>query len=115
MSSRQRLRRVSILAATAFSLGLAGVKAPAQIRTEIVGNYRGEWQKQPADPEMNRERGTQPQDWLFALPAGVRSRQITFTATGRPATAESSSRKDSTPAASGRRSWSGTVSTPRRS
>jgi uncharacterized protein len=78
MSSPQRLRRLSILAATAFALGLAGVTAPAQIRTEIVEKYRAELQKQAADPEMKRERGTQPQDWLFALPAGVRSRQITF-------------------------------------
>src|SRR6266508_3690336 len=84
MSAHQRLRRVSILAATAFALGLACVTAPAQIRTEIVEKYRAELLKQAADPEMKRERGTQPQDWLFALPAGVRSRQITFYSDGTP-------------------------------
>src|SRR5262249_38869630 len=78
MSAHERLRRVSILAATAFALGLAGVRAPAQIPTEIVEKYRAELLKQSADPEMKRERGTEPQDWIFALPAGVRSRQITF-------------------------------------
>jgi fermentation-respiration switch protein FrsA (DUF1100 family) len=33
---------------------------------------------------MKRERGTQPQDWVFALPEGVRSRQITFYSDGTP-------------------------------
>jgi uncharacterized protein len=84
MSARQRLRLVSMLAATAFALGLAGVTAPAQIRTEIVEKYREELRKQAADPEMKRERGTQSQDWLFALPAGVRSRQIRFYSDGTP-------------------------------
>src|SRR5215470_1418684 len=58
--------------------------APAQIKTDIIEKYRAELQKQGADPEMKRERGTQPQDWLFTLPAGVTSRQITFYSDGTP-------------------------------
>src|SRR5262245_52144482 len=84
MSEHLRLIRVSILIATPFVLGLVGVTAPAQIKTEIVEKHRAELQKQGADPEMKRERGTQPQDWVFALPAGVRSRQIRFYSDGTP-------------------------------
>ena len=84
MSSHPRLVRVSIFAATAFVMCLAGVTAPAQIKTEIVEKYRAELRKQAAEPEMKRERGTQPQDWIFALPEGVRSRQITFYSDGAP-------------------------------
>jgi hypothetical protein len=58
--------------------------ASAQITTEIIEKYRADLQKQSTDPEMKRERGTQPQDWVFALPAGVTSRQITFYSDGTP-------------------------------
>jgi dienelactone hydrolase len=50
----------------------------AQIGLEAVERYRAELQKQAASPEMKRERGTLPEDWVFALPEGVRSRQVTF-------------------------------------
>src|SRR5262245_27011346 len=56
----------------------------AQIKTDIIEKYRADLQKQGADPEMKCERGTQPQDWLFTLPAGVTSRQITFYSDGTP-------------------------------
>ena len=68
MSGHPRLYRVSTLVAIAFVLGLARFTAPAQIKTDIVEKYRAELQKQSTDPEMKRERGTQPQDWIFALP-----------------------------------------------
>jgi len=58
--------------------------ATAQIKTDIIEKYRADLQKQGVDPEMKRERGTQPQDWLFALPDGVKSRQITFYSDGTP-------------------------------
>jgi len=58
--------------------------ASAQIKTDIIEKYRADLQKQGVDPEMKRERGTQPQDWLFALPDGVKSRQITFYSDGTP-------------------------------
>src|SRR5262249_21785683 len=58
--------------------------APAQIKTDIIEKYRAELQKQGADAEMKRERGTQPQDWLFKLPEGVVTRQITFYSDGTP-------------------------------
>ncbi len=84
MSGHPRLCRVSILVVMAFVLCLAGATALAQVETEIIEKYRAELQKQAADPEMKRERGTQPQDWIFALPEGLRSRQITFYSDGAP-------------------------------
>jgi len=51
--------------------------ASAQIGLEIIERHRADLQRQAVDPEMKRERGTMPQDWIFALPEGVRSRQIT--------------------------------------
>src|SRR5438445_11194084 len=71
-----------VLVGTAFVLGVIVTTAPAQINTDIIEKYRAELQKQATDPEMKRERGTQPQDWLFALPEGVTSRQITFYSDG---------------------------------
>ena len=54
----------------------------AQISTDIIEQQRAALQKQATDPEQKRERGTPPQDWLFALPAGVTSKQITFYSDG---------------------------------
>jgi dienelactone hydrolase len=84
MSWHLRLCQVGILAAMAFASDLAGATASAQIKTDIIEKYRAELQKQAADPEMKRQRGTQPQDWIFALPEGVRSQQITFYSDGTP-------------------------------
>jgi uncharacterized protein len=84
MSWHSRLCQVGIIAAIAFGSGLAGATASAQIKTDVIEKYRAELQKQAADPEMKRERGTQPQDWIFSLPEGVRSRQITFYSDGTP-------------------------------
>ncbi len=84
MSMRKPLGFYSFLAGTAFVFGLAVKTASAQINAEVIEKYRAELQKQATDPEMKRERGAQPQDWLFALPAGVTSRQITFYSDGTP-------------------------------
>jgi len=84
MAVHPRLFRVNIFVALAFALGPAGATASAQINTDIIEKFRAELQKQSTDPEMKRERGTQPQDWLFALPEGVRSRQIKFYSDGTP-------------------------------
>src|SRR5262245_27577730 len=84
MSSRQRLSRINILAAMVLGSGLAGARASAQIKTDIIEKYRADLQKQATDPEMKRERGTQPQDWIFSLPESVRSRQIKFYSDGTP-------------------------------
>src|SRR5262245_31854359 len=84
MPAQTRFGLGSVFAALAFALGLICATAPAQIKTDIIEKYRAELRKQAADPEMKRERGTQPQDWLFALPEGVRSRQITFYSDGTP-------------------------------
>ena len=76
------LRRGIILFGIVF--GLAVAAAHAQINTDIIEKSRAELQKQASDPEMKRERGTQPQDWLFNLPDGVNTRQITFYSDGTP-------------------------------
>ena len=73
-----------VLIGAAFLLGLAALTTPAQITTEIIEKYRADLQKQATDPEMKRERGTQPHDWLFTLPEGVTSRQVTFYSDGAP-------------------------------
>jgi dienelactone hydrolase len=65
-------------------LATAAISAQAQIDLGIIEKFRADLQKQAADPEMKRERGTQPQDWIFALPDGVTSRQITFYSDGTP-------------------------------
>ena len=61
----------------AAMLTLAG-RASAQIPTDVVERSRADLQKQAASAEMKREGGTQPQDWAYALPDGVSTRQITF-------------------------------------
>ena len=78
------LRPGVILFTAAFVVGLAIISAHGQINTGVIEKYRTELQKQAADPEMKRERGTQPQDWLFSLPDGVTTRQITFYSDGTP-------------------------------
>ena len=68
--------RSSILALT-FVVGFAG-RIDAQIPTDIVERSRADLQKQAASAEMRREGGTQPQDWAYALPDAVTTRQVTF-------------------------------------
>ncbi len=70
--------------AVAFVMSLLMMTAAAQINTDIIEKYRAELQKQSTDPDQKRERGTQPQDWLFKLPDGVTSRQVTFYSDGTP-------------------------------
>src|SRR5262245_62578857 len=53
-------------------------RASAQIPTDIVERSRADLQKQSSSAEMKREGGTQPQDWAYALPDGVATRQVTF-------------------------------------
>jgi uncharacterized protein len=84
MSARLRLSFSRVLIGAAFVLSLAATTALAQLNTDIIEKHRADLQKQSTDPEMKRERGTQPQDWLFALPDGVTSRQITFYSDGTP-------------------------------
>ncbi|MEP7270507.1 MAG: dienelactone hydrolase family protein [Acidobacteriota bacterium] len=71
-------------AAAAFLLTLAATRVTAQISTDIIEKYRAELQKQGTDPGMKRERGTLSEDWLFELPEGVTSRQVTFYSDGTP-------------------------------
>ncbi len=73
----------SILLAALF-LTIAATSAVGQISTDIIEKYRAELQKQAIDPAMKRERGTLSEDWLFELPPGVTSRQVTFYSDGTP-------------------------------
>jgi dienelactone hydrolase len=84
MTIRLRVVFQRSLMATAFVLIAALPVAFAQINTEIIEKYRAELQKQATDPTMKRERGTLSEDWLFNLPEGVTSRQITFYSDGTP-------------------------------
>ena len=74
----------SLLLKTVFVMSAFATAAPAQISTDIIEKHRADLQKQATDPAMKRERGTQPEDWLFALADGVTTRQITFYADGTP-------------------------------
>src|SRR5205085_1150686 len=84
MSTHLRLSLSRAFIGASIALGLAATTVPAQLNTDIIEKYRADLQKQATDPEMKRQRGTQPQDWLFALPEGVSSRQITFYSDGAP-------------------------------
>ena len=74
----------SILLKVVFVMGVAVTAAPAQINTDIIEKHRLDLQKQATDPATKRERGTQPEDWLFGLADGVKTRQITFYSDGSP-------------------------------
>jgi dienelactone hydrolase len=84
MLSSSRVILLGMLAAAAFAVATGPTKAAAQIDTSIVEKYKGPLEKQAADPATQRQGGTLPQDWLFALPEGVTSRQITFYSDGTP-------------------------------
>lgn len=56
----------------------AAVSASAQIGTDIIERHRLDLQSQSVDPRMKREGGTQPQDWVYTLPDGITTRQVTF-------------------------------------
>src|SRR5882757_648881 len=56
----------------------APMLAHAQISAEIVEQHRADFEKQATDPDMKREAGTQPRDWNYDLPLGVRTRLVTF-------------------------------------
>ena len=52
--------------------------AAAQIDTGIIEKHKAALEKQTSDPDQKREGGTQPRDWDYQLPDGVRTRQVTF-------------------------------------
>ena len=52
--------------------------AAAQIDTGIIEKHKAALEKQTTDPDQKREGGTQPRDWDYQLPEGVRTRQVTF-------------------------------------
>jgi dienelactone hydrolase len=64
----------SFVAAILLAPGLAA----AQIDTTIIEKHKAAIEKQITDPDQKREGGTQPRDWDYQLPEGVRTRQVTF-------------------------------------
>ena len=52
--------------------------ALAQIDTGILEKQKAALERQLTDPDQKREGGTQPRDWEYQLPDGVRTRQVTF-------------------------------------
>ena len=56
----------------------APVAAWAQIDTSIIEKHKAALERQATDPDQKREGGTQPRDWEYQLPDGVRTRQVTF-------------------------------------
>lgn len=63
--------------AVLFSLS-APTLASAQIETSIIEKHKAALEKQTTDPDQKRDGGTQPRDWDYQLPDGVRTRQVTF-------------------------------------
>jgi dienelactone hydrolase len=56
----------------------APAMAFAQIDAGIIEKYQAALEKQTTDPDQKRDGGTQPRDWDYQLPEGVRTRQVTF-------------------------------------
>jgi hypothetical protein len=65
-----------------LTLALAALCAPAaaiaQISTARIDQHRAALERQTTDPDQKRDGGTQPRDWDYTLPDGVRTRQVTF-------------------------------------
>ncbi len=64
--------------AIVISLLGAPAVAGAQIDAGILEKHKAALEKQVTDPDQKREGGTQPRDWEYQLPEGVRTRQVTF-------------------------------------
>jgi dienelactone hydrolase len=56
----------------------APAAAWSQIDTSIIEKHKAALEEQTTDPDQKRDGGTQPRDWDYQLPAGVRTRQVTF-------------------------------------
>jgi dienelactone hydrolase len=67
-------RHLALLGFVLCAPGIAG----AQIDTGIIDKYKAALDKQLTDPDQKRDGGTQPRDWDYQLPEGVRTRQVTF-------------------------------------
>jgi dienelactone hydrolase len=56
----------------------AAAPAAAQIDAGIIEKHKAALERQTTDPDQKRDGGTQPRDWDYQLPEGVRTRQVTF-------------------------------------
>ena len=73
-----RPQRRGRLHTAVFLVLCAPTLAAAQIDTSIIERHKAALEKQTTDPDQKREGGTQPRDWDYQLPEGVRTRQVTF-------------------------------------
>ncbi len=64
--------------AVLFALGALSQTASAQISADVIEKYRAALHTQATDPDQKREGGTQNRDWQYDLPAGIRTRYVTF-------------------------------------
>jgi dienelactone hydrolase len=71
------LRLYTAIATLTISV-IGPAAANAQIDTGIIDKHKAGIEKQLTDPDQKREGGTQPRDWDYQLPDGVRTRQVTF-------------------------------------
>lgn len=69
------MKRLALFALSVLSIPAL---ASAQIDTGVIEKYRAALERQTTDPDQKREGGTQPRDWDYQLPEGVRTRQVTF-------------------------------------
>ena len=101
MAKVRSLQIYQFVSAVTIWLVLSTVSASAQISTEIIEKHRDDLQKQATDPAMKRERGTQPEDWLFNWLTVLRLARSPSIQMARRAMAESSFQKASRREASG--------------
>jgi len=64
--------------ALALSLALIAAPLEAQISIAVIDQHKAALERQTTDPDQKRDGGTQPRDWEYQLPDGVRTRQVTF-------------------------------------
>jgi len=73
----QMCRGTFMALAGLFSLGLP-LPAFAQIEAGIITQHQSALERQTTDADQKRDGGTQPRDWEYQLPEGVKTRQVTF-------------------------------------
>jgi dienelactone hydrolase len=72
------MTRLVLSGLAAICVTLVSSIGVAQIPTDIVDQHKPDFDKQATDPDMKREAGTQPRDWDYELPPGVRTRLVAF-------------------------------------
>ena len=72
-------RRSGMVTAMLVGIGVVATGGAAErFGADLLERARADLQQQSVDPEMKRAGGTQPRDWVYALPEGVTTREVTF-------------------------------------